>query len=305
MSTPTFVNHGGRLAGGFSPTIEPNMPASLVTGNLLIAVVGAGIAGGDRTFTFPAGWTKLPELDYNDPTGSDQNMAVAYHIVDGTEGSVLVIGIAGGNTDVDALVLQYTGNTTIDPVPQYKKGAALLATNITSQGLTMERNNSLAVHCLTGNSDYTTPSPFVEDFNPGFRHIVVAHGDGTADTEGDVSADCVFVAANGFDHGWFTLEIASEPPTAYTPASMGLGVSMSAIVNPTLEVAAAMNVGVSEAAVVSAELNSSVAPALGLAMSAGLITIFSFNAAPAVGAALSAVVIASDNPPPPVIIIAT
>jgi hypothetical protein len=105
MAAPTFVNAGARQSTGFGESITPALPASLVNGNVLIAMVGNGATQG-KTFTFPAGWTSLHEF-----ANVNIGVAVYYHVVVGGESAPAITW--SGNTSAQAKIWQFSG--TVSP----------------------------------------------------------------------------------------------------------------------------------------------------------------------------------------------
>jgi hypothetical protein len=61
-----------------------SLPTGIVAGNLLIAVVGNN---GDRTHTWPAGWTELTD----DKNGTTSSATIGYRVADGSEGASIVV----------------------------------------------------------------------------------------------------------------------------------------------------------------------------------------------------------------------
>src|SRR5262245_3130673 len=104
MAIPSFVNQGTRVSQSFGATITPPLPASITTGNLLLAIVSGFVAGGARDYTWPAGWTEILK---HESTGS--NTTIAYRIATGSD-SAPTVTWTGGNTSADGKILQYTGN---------------------------------------------------------------------------------------------------------------------------------------------------------------------------------------------------
>jgi hypothetical protein len=61
-----------------------SLPTGIVAGNLLIAVVGNN---GDRTHTWPAGWTELTD----DLNGSISSATIGYRVANGSEGASITV----------------------------------------------------------------------------------------------------------------------------------------------------------------------------------------------------------------------
>jgi hypothetical protein len=132
-ASPAFVNAGTPTdtANGGSFTLP--LPASRVTGNLLIAIVAFGVSGGG-TITNNNSWT------FFTANGATDYM-VAYRYVDGTETNVTFT--CSSNCSTSGVILQFTGTAAASPLAAHNTATGTSATP-TSTGLTTLNNNSLA-----------------------------------------------------------------------------------------------------------------------------------------------------------------
>ena len=112
-------------------TVTVTLPGSIVSGNLLVAIVSEEQA---RTATWPAGWTEL--LDYA-PGAS--GLHVGYRVADGAEGASITVTLSSTAAAASSLVYKisgagstiYGGTATgtsatpdppsLSPAPGYKK----------------------------------------------------------------------------------------------------------------------------------------------------------------------------------------
>lgn len=108
MTTPSYVNSGA-ADNRSNPGVDltPGLPASLVSGNLLLAEVLIGGAG--RSVATPTGWTLINDVQHS---GDDLGLWLFGRISDGTETAVAFDWNSTGNRDGVAVVHQYTGNVT-------------------------------------------------------------------------------------------------------------------------------------------------------------------------------------------------
>lgn len=151
---PAFVNSGAHATQAFGSSVSPSYPASLVTGNVVIGMVACAVAGGSRTFTWPAGWNVI-----EDHAGSAMNFSVAWRIVDGSEGSSITINWAGGNTSGAARLVQYTGNLPSSPVGNHTEGNSDTTTTTWAVGpINASAANSLMIAVLAANTSLTAPT---------------------------------------------------------------------------------------------------------------------------------------------------
>jgi hypothetical protein len=86
-----------------------NLPSGIVSGDLLIVVLGrSGIAG---TVTWPAGWTEIEDQATIRP------LAYAYRIADGTEGSTITVTSSNSRTfSAMAFLIKNHASSTSAPV---------------------------------------------------------------------------------------------------------------------------------------------------------------------------------------------
>jgi len=157
MTTPSFVNAGARAAVAGASAITPVLPASLVNGNLLIGVANA-VGSGLRTFTWPTGWDVLTFT----ANPNQNNVSVATRIVAGGETNP-TINVTGGTTNIQAQIVQYTGNHASAPIGNWQK--AQRNDNLTSTtwylqpGLLTQQANSRVVMLMLTDSGITPPTP--------------------------------------------------------------------------------------------------------------------------------------------------
>lgn len=300
MTAPTYVNAGARQTAGFASSIAPALPASLVNGNLLIAMVATNNAD-SRPFTFPAGWTTI------DSNGSTNHPGVAYagHIVDGTEGASITISWGTGNDSAVAKVWQFTGNlgTIGTAIGSTNKAGDTVGTTYTNPALTIASANSLVVNLWYGNNGAVT-SPPPTNYTTGTSETNVAMFYETVASQGGSSTAISHTIPN---MRWqsYEFEIESQPPEYDITVSMSLGFSQATTVdNSILEVTASNHgLGFDVAAAIQLEKDFSASPALGFSVVAGLIAFLEVQAAPALGFSVTTNVIAEPPPPQPVIII--
>ena len=153
-SAAVFVNAGSRGSQGFGSSVSPGLPSSRITGNLLIGVVAAAVAGGSRTFSWPAGWNVI-----DDNTSTGTNASVAWRVVDGTESSVTVTW-TGGNTSADAHIYQYSGNLSSGPIGDHDKNVVNTgSTTWSAPSIDTVAANSHVVAIIVGNTSTAPTQP--------------------------------------------------------------------------------------------------------------------------------------------------
>lgn len=105
----TGVTNGSTAAA--SP-LSFNMPATISSGDALLAIVRNNAGSAGTGFTFPAGWTEIYEGDSAD--GSDDLHTIAWREADGTEGATINVSFdGGGSVKYAGLILRITGAVTL------------------------------------------------------------------------------------------------------------------------------------------------------------------------------------------------
>lgn len=179
MAAPTFVNAGALASPGFVSSISPSLPASLVNGNLLVAVMNCSST--NRDASFPAGWSRIGIVQ----SAGDYSLVFGAHIVDGTEGSTVTLTASGSGT-LKARVYQFTGNDPASVAAALHDSAVTVNANsatFTNPGITSTQADSLAVCLWGGNNGAPTGTPTGygllsnDTFIAGFAQTLAGAGD--------------------------------------------------------------------------------------------------------------------------------
>jgi hypothetical protein len=80
-----------------------SLPTGIAAGNLLIAVVGNN---GDRTHTWPAGWTTLTD----DLNGGISSATIGYRVANGSEGASIIVTSNGNASFTSHVSARITGS---------------------------------------------------------------------------------------------------------------------------------------------------------------------------------------------------
>lgn len=151
---PAYVN-AGVLAASTAATATPALPASRVTGNLLIAFISANSA--TQTFAVSAGWTLGGDLANASGPGAGSN-TWAWRLVTGSEAAPVFTWTTSGA--YTAQVLQFSG-VSATPMgahafapPHTGSSNTILFSSIT----TTHANSLVAAIALAGGSQ-TLPAP--------------------------------------------------------------------------------------------------------------------------------------------------
>jgi hypothetical protein len=109
MAFPAVVNTATTSGTTAVTSAVINLPASIVAGNLLVAIHRSAAAGAHG---WPAGWTELADST-GDPT--DDNTSIAWRKADGAEGATVTV--TQGSSKFASLVYQISGaaDPTIQP----------------------------------------------------------------------------------------------------------------------------------------------------------------------------------------------
>lgn len=148
IAAPVFVDAGTVAHVSNNTTITPTLPASLVNGNILVAMVAVSA---NRTFTFPAGWTPIDH--FND---GNVSAAYAYRVVDGSETDPAITWTT--NTDAAAKIWQFSGAVFIGP-NLAKVGDPGNTATLTNPGIATTADNSLVVLLAFGNNGTISGTP--------------------------------------------------------------------------------------------------------------------------------------------------
>jgi hypothetical protein len=137
-------------AGGTSASasLSVTAPSGIVTGNLLIALVGDH----STTATSPAGWTTVTA-----PSGGVE-VAIFYKYATASEPSSYTFT---GARYMAAAILQYSGAAAASPVDVYAAAPALLASPVSFPAITTTAAGDLILAVLydyNGDVDWTTPT---------------------------------------------------------------------------------------------------------------------------------------------------
>lgn len=156
----TFVNAGTRVSSAGATSATPALPASRVTGNLLIAVVGTKNNAVHSTST--DGWAKLDQRD----SGTGWTLSIFYRNVSGSETAPVITWT--GSVANFAIQFQYTGGATSSPIGNFLANNGTGSPH-TNSGTTATRDASQFIYIggSTANTAYGTTANWTENNDAG------------------------------------------------------------------------------------------------------------------------------------------
>lgn len=164
MSAPSFVNVGAEAHQGFGQSLSLALPASLVVGNTLFAMVFGSSTLGAHSINTPSGWSVHDSLQ-----DGSFSLFVFKRTVDGSESSPITVTWTP-NDEVYGRVFQYTGVDSIGATSHVLDPGGAGA-NWTTAGVTTTRATSHVITLLVGNNGRTanvsngTPSGWTAEFD--------------------------------------------------------------------------------------------------------------------------------------------
>jgi hypothetical protein len=117
--TIAYVSGSAASAPVNTATITVTAPASMVAGNLLVAVVMGN--SGTTTITTPAGWTQAAQ---ENPAGNPGSCAVFTKTATGSEPTSYTFDEPSGFSYMGVAVLQYSGTSGLDVAPAFNVATA-------------------------------------------------------------------------------------------------------------------------------------------------------------------------------------
>lgn len=196
--TIEFVNSGGTADRASGTTITPDLPASIVPGNYLVAICCAQT---NSATSWSAGWTEI-----HDVQGAGFCAAIAYRVATGsdTAPTATVSGSSPGNGEV----FQYSGAGGIGA---FSSNVQIASFTHTCPAITTTGNNSAVLYLDAGNTTTNADTP------SGWT----SNSSSTA-TNGCIDADIKLVATSGsssgatsvagaYYSGHFLLELLAAP----------------------------------------------------------------------------------------------
>lgn len=229
MAAPSHVNEGTVTSTAFGSSLTPALPASITTGNLLLAVGWGATAPSALNSNIASGWTKLG--DFITATGSDF-ISIWWRIATGSDSAPTMT--LGANSSWAAIVYQFTGVYASDPFGNYDSArSAASASPLEIDGLSPSRTDSLAlVHliCDDGTQAPATPSSYTSEYL--IENVTAAFRAGAARLVSYVYVDGSTPAPDisttfpaGQSTGW-RLELVSIDAPAQTPRSIAVMTGM-------------------------------------------------------------------------------
>lgn len=146
---PDYVNAGTRSTAGSGTSLNIALPASLVVGNTILAMIGCLSTGG-KTYTWPAGWNVIDTFSDSNISGS-----WAYRTVDGTETTPNVTW--SGSASAVGKAWQFHGVVTIGAFNH--TGDTGNNSTYTNAALTTTAANSRVFNMWIGNNGTVSGTP--------------------------------------------------------------------------------------------------------------------------------------------------
>lgn len=215
MTTPAFVNSGAKTEGT-SGTATAVLPASLVTGNLLLAYVQC--TGGAVTFSIGAGWTIADQVN----VGSGSDSCWAYRYVDGSEAAPsFTIAL----TTWGCQVYQFSGVKASSPIGAIRNNSGNSST-VTVASITTTGANSLIVGLLFSAfgppSSMPTPSGYTSRDSGNDAAFAFRVCDQPQTTIG-ASSTAISSTITSTPWSAYQLELLSVPPQPEYPSFINAG----------------------------------------------------------------------------------
>jgi hypothetical protein len=158
---PVFVNAGATLSNGTASSATPALPASLVNGNILIAVAVSRSSGTNACSS--SGWNAILQNITGGSGGTQTRTSLYYYIVDGAEASPTITGMAGSNI---AAIFQWSGVLN-PPIGNTDSGSASSGTTISDSGINTTAGFSRVIYVAGLRATLGTPSGYSEDSETG------------------------------------------------------------------------------------------------------------------------------------------
>jgi len=155
---------GNVTTNGTSHTI--NLPASIASGDLLIAIVASD---GTPTFTWPAGWTSLFAAN---TAGSESRIEARYRIATGSEGASITVTTSASEMTCH-MTMRITGHYASTTAPEAGGSNAATSTSPSAAGFTPSWGFEVALWLHIG--VYDVGQTFVNGAHLGSTGIVGVH----------------------------------------------------------------------------------------------------------------------------------
>lgn len=220
MAVPAFGTIGAFSSNASAATLTPALPASVASGNALVAF--CWVNGTGKTIAVSSGWTVIDSINSGPVTA-----AWATRLATGTDSAPVFTWT--GAAQCGANVLRFTGNNSTMTGTSNK--ATATSTTITTASLTSTANNSLVLIAELNNgssialpvpSDYTNISNG-NNSSAGFRYA-----SGTVYVSGSTT-ESTSVTVNSTKWASFAIEILGSGSTSNEPAARASQVSQEAL----------------------------------------------------------------------------
>lgn len=180
-SAPPFKNFSTATSASSVSTIAINVPAGVVSGDILVAAVYGDASSSINALT---GWTRLTPLTGLSGIGS--SMTVLYKVADGTEGSSITFTGSSSNVWTGVLVA-YSNTSGIDVTASSTPAAAasMNAPSVTTTSVHDRVTTIIGGRGSSAASVFDAPTGYVErvevnNASPYFEHISISDADVTS-----------------------------------------------------------------------------------------------------------------------------
>ncbi len=212
---PAFAGVGTNTVGGTSTSIAIPLPAGVVAGNVLVAVIGRLDSTGTDPIAAPAGvgWVQANQGECTDNVCT---LAIFYLAVNTVPSSPQTFTWTTGRKATGA-ILRYTGVDTTNPLDVAAAAATGGGSDATAPSVTTATTNTLLLRTYAGTTDQSggtaAPPNHTLEFNLG------RGGSGT-DTS-SAGADRIWYTAGGAGTGTATFA-QNDSPTRWRAATLAL-----------------------------------------------------------------------------------
>ncbi len=161
-----YVNAGSIQRATAQTSRSPTLPASRVSGNILIAVC---ISKNNASHTWSGtGWAKIGS---NVNSGASFTSSIGWRIVDGSEGQPTISWT--GSADAAAIIYQLSGAKATQPFSNINTNAGTTSTH-SATGITGSASGSWALYldAAAANTALATPSGWTENSDVGDATVV-------------------------------------------------------------------------------------------------------------------------------------
>lgn len=161
-----YVNAGSIQRATAQTSRSPTLPASRVSGNILIAVC---ISKNNASHTWSGtGWAKIGN---NVNSGASFTSSIGWRIVDGSEGQPTISWT--GSADAAAIIYQLSGAKATQPFSNINTNAGTTSTH-SATGITGSASGSWALYldAAAANTALATPSGWTENSDVGDATVV-------------------------------------------------------------------------------------------------------------------------------------